>query len=262
MATVVLVHGAKYGSWSWQRLTPFLRAAGHEVSTPSLTGLGERVHLAHPGIDLDTHVTDIVNHLFYEDLTDVTLVGWSYGGTVITGVAGRVPERLRQLIYLDAIVPEDGQSLFDADDYSAAERAAEWAKGEAAGMPGFEPPATDWLFERLPPEANPGWIAARVTPHPLATLAQPVRVEHPGAAALPRAYVFCTADKAWDDGMLFYQTLGRIKADPAWRFREVDAAHIGPLTTPDIVAPALLELIGDEPAVAAVQTAGIAESPP
>ena len=243
MAAVVLVHGAFYGSWSWRRLIPLLRAAGHEVSAPSLTGLGERVHLAGPGIDLDTHVADVVNHLFYEDLVDVTLVGWSYGGTVITGVAGRVPERLRQLVYLDAVVPEDGQSLFDADDYSEAERAAEWAKGQAAGTPGFQPAATDWLFERLPPEADPAWIAARVTPHPVATLAQPVRAESPAAAALPRAYLYCTVGKEWDEAHLFYRTLARIRRDPAWRFREVAAEHIGPLTTPAPVAEALLPLI-------------------
>src|SRR3954469_7979459 len=100
MATYVLVHGAWHGGWCWRKLTPLLRAAGHEVHTPTLTGLGERVHLAHNGVDLDTHVTDIVNVLEIEDLRDVTLVGWSLGGTVITGVADRIPERLAQLISL------------------------------------------------------------------------------------------------------------------------------------------------------------------
>lgn len=242
MATVVLVHGAFIGSWGWKRLAPLLRAAEHEVYTPSLTGVGERMHLAHPGIDLDTHVTDIVNHLHYEDLADVTLVGWSSGGMVITGVAERVPERLRQLVYLDALVPEDGQSFWDADGLSEAERAEAWAKAEAAGTPGFEPVYTDWIRERLPPEADPEWIAARMTPHPLATDAQPLRVQNPAAAALPRAFVLCTADKEWQD-IPFFRLVDRIRADPAWRFREAAVEHIGPLTTPEPVAEVLLPLI-------------------
>lgn len=242
MATVVLVHGSFIGSWGWQRLTPHLRAAGHDVYAPSLTGVGERVHHAHPGIDLETHVTDVVNMLFYEDLTDVTLVGWSSGGMVIAGVAERVPERLRQLIYLDAHVPEDGQSLYDADGYSEEERAEEWVKGEAAGMPGFEPPPLEWIRSHLPPEADPERIAARMTPHPLATLAQPVRLQHPAAAALPRAFILCTADKEWRD-IPFYHMVDRIRTDSAWRYREAAVEHIGPLTTPGPVADVMLPLI-------------------
>jgi pimeloyl-ACP methyl ester carboxylesterase len=243
MAIVVLVHGSFVGGWSWNRLAPFLREAGHAVYAPSLTGLGARAHLAHAGINLDTHIADVVNVLFYEDLTDVTLVGWSYGGMVITGVAERVPERLRQLVYLDAPVPEDGQSLYDADGYSEEERAEEWAKGEAAGLPGFEPsPTEEWIRANLPPEADPEWIAARVTPQPLATLSQPVRIQNPAALALPRAFVLCTADKEWED-IPFFRFVDRIRADPAWRYREAAVEHLGPLTTPEPVAEALLSLI-------------------
>src|SRR5690242_2869175 len=107
MATYVLVPGAWLGGWCWQRVTPLLRAAGHEVYTPTLTGLGERVHLGSPETDLDTHIQDIVNVLVYEDLRDVVLLGHSYSGMVVTGVADRVPDRLSQLVYLDAIVPND-----------------------------------------------------------------------------------------------------------------------------------------------------------
>src|SRR5579871_2677956 len=110
MATFVLVHGGWDGGWAWRAIANDLRAAGHEVFTPTMTGSGERVHLASPAIDLSTHVTDIANVLRYEDLYDVILVGSSYGGIVITGVAEVVPERLRQLVYLDAFVPQDGQS--------------------------------------------------------------------------------------------------------------------------------------------------------
>src|ERR687885_315704 len=110
MATYVLVHGGWHGGWCWRKVVPLLRRHGHEVYTPTLTGLGERSHLAHPLVDLETHVTDVVNVLFYEDLREVILLGHSNGGTLITAVAERVPERLAHLVYLDAFVPEDGQA--------------------------------------------------------------------------------------------------------------------------------------------------------
>ena len=113
MATFVLVHGAWAGGWAWSRVAPLLRKRGHEVFTPTLTGVGERRHLATADVDLDTHITDIVNVLTYEDLYQVLLVGWSYGGLVVSGVLDQVPERLARVIYLDAEVPRDGESEFD-----------------------------------------------------------------------------------------------------------------------------------------------------
>src|SRR5215831_5722049 len=113
MATFVLVHGAWHGGWCWKKVTPLLRAAGHEVYTPTLTGLGERVHLASPKVDLTTHIQDVVNVLDYEDLHEVVLVGHSYGGVVIAGVADRVPSRVGHLVYLDAGVPHNGEGYLD-----------------------------------------------------------------------------------------------------------------------------------------------------
>ncbi|MGH7860970.1 MAG: alpha/beta fold hydrolase, partial [Candidatus Dormibacteraceae bacterium] len=114
MATFVIVHGAWGGAWSWNRfIVPLLREAGHDARAVTRTGLGERSHLASPDVDLDTHVQDVVNVLFYEDLREVVLVGHSYGGMVITGVADRCPERLSRLVYLDAAVPSDGMSISD-----------------------------------------------------------------------------------------------------------------------------------------------------
>ncbi len=104
-STFVLVHGAWAGAWIWKKIIPLLRAAGHDVYATTATGMGDRVHLADPAIDLDTYITDVVNVLEFEDLTDVTLVGWSYGGMIITGVAERVPERLAQLVYLEPRCP-------------------------------------------------------------------------------------------------------------------------------------------------------------
>src|SRR5438445_13579590 len=138
MATIVLVHGA-WGGASWERfVAPRLRAAGHLVFAPTLTGLGDRSHLSSPEVDLATHVQDVANVLFYEDLTDAILAGHSYGGMVVTGVAGRMPERLRRLVYLDAFVPEDGQSLFDL---VGAERAASMRARAAANGDGWRVPA-------------------------------------------------------------------------------------------------------------------------
>jgi pimeloyl-ACP methyl ester carboxylesterase len=113
MATFVLVHGSMHGGWCWQRVAPLLRAAGHEVFTPTLTGLGERVHLAHPDIDLDTHIQDVLGVLEDEDLHDVVLVGHSYATLVIIGVADRLPERIAHLVYLDGPIAGEGQALLD-----------------------------------------------------------------------------------------------------------------------------------------------------
>ena len=113
MATYVLIHGSWDGGWAWKGVASVLQEAGHEIYRPTLTGSGERVHLASPEVDLNTHIADIVNVLRYENLEDVILVGSSSGGMVITGVAEQVPERIKHLIYLDAFAPQDGQSIAD-----------------------------------------------------------------------------------------------------------------------------------------------------
>jgi pimeloyl-ACP methyl ester carboxylesterase len=113
MATFVVAHGAWSAGWAWKKLRPLMRAAGHELWTPTHTGLGERAHLAHPDVDLDTHIQDIVAVLETEDLNDVYLIGHSYGGMVATGVADRARARIKHVIYLDAFAPKDGQSVFD-----------------------------------------------------------------------------------------------------------------------------------------------------
>ena len=113
MATFVLVHGAWHGSWCWKRVRKALQARGHDVFTPTLTGVGERSHLLSPDVNLDTHITDVVNLIRWEELSGIVLCGHSYGGCVITGVADRLSDRIAALVYLDAFVPEDGQSLYD-----------------------------------------------------------------------------------------------------------------------------------------------------
>ncbi len=237
VATFVLVHGACWGGWSWRRLTPLLRTSGHDVWAPTLTGLGERVHLAHPAIDLATHITDIVNLLLFEDLTSVSLAGHSYGGMVIAGVAERVPERLAQLIFLDAEVPEDGQSEWDCAGGEADHRAA----AVAAGTPDFWPVPVDYFRQRFPDRNDLEWVLAGSTPHPLATFAQPVRLGNPAAAALPRAFVYCTEGKRPEYASARFAA--RYRSAPGWRYREIAADHLAPLTAPHALAGALLSLV-------------------
>jgi pimeloyl-ACP methyl ester carboxylesterase len=237
MATFVLVHGAWGGAWSWNKLVaPRLRQAGHAVHAVTLTGLGERAHLATPEVDLDTHIQDVVNVLFYEDLRDVLLVGHSYGGMVITGVADRCPERLSQLVYLDAAVPADGQALADQFGPERRRELSERAAREGDG----------W---RLPPGPMQGddppeilaWAAPRRQAQPLKTFTQPLRLTH-GETTLPRAYVYCAAGKAPDSPQA--QRAERLKADPRWRFFALETGHNLHYSAPDETVAILNELAG------------------
>src|SRR5438874_2803985 len=129
MRTYVLVHGAWGGNHSWRDFAPILWARGHEVFAPSLTGLGERVHLGGPQTDLSTHIQDVVNCIEYQDLHDVVLVGHSYGGMVVTGVADRLPDRIRRLVYLDALLPDSGESVMSIPDTGRAKFVASITQG-------------------------------------------------------------------------------------------------------------------------------------
>jgi pimeloyl-ACP methyl ester carboxylesterase len=230
MATMVLVHGAYFGGFSWRWVVPHLRAAGHEVYTPSLTGVGERVHLAGPHVDLDTHITDVVNVLRYEDLTGVVLVGWSYGGMIVAGVADRVPERVAQLIYLDADVPRDGDTSSPPSVHAAKEAQAR-AHGDGWRYP--PPFGIDDFPPELPAETRQ-WLWARHTPDLLKTRILPIQLTGAGAA-IPTTYIRCTI--GYDPASEMNQREdARIRSEPAWRYRELAASHIAPLTHPEEVA--------------------------
>jgi pimeloyl-ACP methyl ester carboxylesterase len=218
MATFVIVHGAWGGAYSWNRwVVPKLRDAGHTVFAPTLTGLGERAHLASPDVTLDTHVQDVANVLFYEDLNDVILVGHSYGGMVITGVAGRAPERLSQLVYLDAFVPEDGQSLTDltGPEGAARTRAAADAEGDGWRVPGM-PPAPNTPADLLE------WTMPRRNMQPIRTFTEPVRLPR-GPIRLHRTYVYCSDKGQPRDA--FAKFAARLRSDPAWRYYDVPTGH-------------------------------------
>ena len=235
MTTFVIVHGAWSGAQAWRWVRPLLRAAGHEVVTPSLTGLGERGHLATPATNLDTHIADVAAVLHYEDLIDIVLVGHSYGGMVITGVADRAPERIGQLVYLDADVPREGESMLDlvpADHRARYEEAAR-TRGDGWRVP---VPLPDPLPPGVPPEV--AWAVARMNPHPLATMTQPLQLEH-GETDLPRTFVLCTEGK---EGEAEPPYVARVRTDPSWRLVELAATHTAHVAAPVMLSRALLDI--------------------
>jgi pimeloyl-ACP methyl ester carboxylesterase len=247
MAAFVLVHGAWAGGWAWKRVTPLLRAQEHDVFTPTLTGLGERVHLASPAVNLDTHIQDIVNVLLYEDLKNVVLVGHSYGGMVITGALDKVPERLAHLVYLDAEVPRDGESEFDVSgpefrdemEQSARTFGAGW-KASFGDAEAFETFFGPWL----PDVETRRWCAAKLASNgqPIETFRQPVRLSNAAADAVPRTFIRCPVDGAVWAG-IYDPIVERARNDPRWQVCELASNHLAPLTAPELVAEALLAVV-------------------
>jgi len=208
MATFVLVHGAWGGSWGYGALARELRAAGHDVHVPSLTGLGERMHLAHGGITLTDHINDVVCLIDCEGLDDIILVGHSYGGMVITGVSALRGKRIRTLIYLDAFLPQDGQMLWDIVDDGTR------------GMYIQNQRATPGLIAPIFP--IPPGRAGRVSGHPLLTLLEPVKLGGEEGAIANHVYVYASASPVGS----FAQFRERCSADPAWTVHDLATGHM------------------------------------
>ncbi len=213
---IVLVHGAWHGGWCWRRVVPLLQAAGHEVFSPTLTGLADRAHLFARTIDLDTHIHDVIGLLESEELTNVVLVGHSYAGAVITGVADRATSRLHSLVYLDAFLPTDGKRMVDY--INPARREATIKAGEANG---FVDPPDAALFGLLPNTADMAWVMRRMTRRPFGTFAQPLRFHHGGGGSLRRTYIHCTNPGTGS----FDQFANVLRSDPAWIFHEFRTGH-------------------------------------
>lgn len=233
MATILVTHGAWSAGFVWKKMRPLLRAAGHEIITPSHTGLGDRYHLAHKDIDLDLHIADICAVLFQEDLHDVILIGHSYGGFVATGVADRVAERLAQIVYVDAFVPKDGQNMMELATPQSRER---WLNGAKFEGEGWRVPPNP-----MPPDTSPddmAWVMPRRYPQPIKTMTQGLRLQH-GETALPRSYVYCTRIAPGDMFGPFAQTA---RSDPAWKYFELDASHNPHITAPDELAGVLIAI--------------------
>lgn len=238
MATYVLVHGGGHGGWCYGLVAPMLRSEGHAVYAPTLTGCGERSHLLTADVDLETHIEDVVRVLHYEDLTGVILVGHSYGGMVITGVADRIPERVGQLVYLDGAIPEDGESLAEMTPalMAAARREGQVVDGvEVVLWPGE---GAGRRYGVTDPEAL-AWMQERLTPHPWKSFTQPLRLVDPAAVKrIPRTNINCTETVALRPPE---RAARAFEADRVW---EIDTGHDLMITEPRAVADLLLSLSG------------------
>jgi pimeloyl-ACP methyl ester carboxylesterase len=237
LATFVLVPGSMCGGWLWRPLVPLLRAEGHEAHPVTLTGHGDRVHLASAEVDLDTHISDLVNLLFYEDLRDVILVGHSAAGMTITGAADRVPERVSRLVYLDAVVPRDGESLYSAHELTLP-------KDDHWQQPVIF--AEEQTREILPDiaEEDVSWFYERMTPELVKTMTQPIRLTNPATEEIPRTYVFCVKNWTWDDqDNPLPPDILRARTGPGWDFRELDTDHVPMFARPRELADLLLSLV-------------------
>jgi pimeloyl-ACP methyl ester carboxylesterase len=229
MATIVLAHGAWSAAWAWKKMRPLMARSGHTFFTPTYTGLGERAHLANPAIDLDTHIEDVLGVLKFEDLRDVVLLGHSYGGMVATGVADRARDRIAHLIYLDAFVPKDGQSLFDLvpEEQSRRQRASATAGDGWRVVPNPTPDDT--------PAEDKAWVADKRLPHPLKCMEQKLRLQN-GALTLPRSFIEATRNVHGPFGKFAAEA----RKTPGWICYEIDASH-----SPNVTAPGALMTLLD-----------------
>ena len=244
MTTYVLVSGFWLGAWAWQPVTDALRANGHEVYPLSNTGLAERVHLATPGTDLETHVTDLVNLLRYEDLTDAVLVGHSYGGLVITGAADRVPERVRHLVYVDTGPLPDGSS--QADFAGPEERARNQALVEETGE-GWRLPPPPWAELAAGVDGIDGEALAalgeRSVPQPWASAVQPVRLS--GAwEKMPCLGILSSFTAAQVRDLAATVPTFAKMAGPNWTYEELPTWHWPMFTRPNDLAEILHRAVG------------------
>jgi len=231
--TFLVCHGAWGGGWSWKKMRPLMQVAGHRLVTPTYTGLGERVHLASPAIDLQTHIRDILNVIDYEDLREIVLLGHSYGGMVATGVADRRRDRVAQLIYLDAFVPRDGQCLLDFLPHSERQRMRDGAKSGDGWLlpPNPTPPDT------LPEDVE--WLAPRRVPMPIKCFEMKLGLKH-GELQLPRSYIYAKRATPLDTFGVFAT---RAKSEPGWRYFEIDASHAPNVTAPEALRAVLQKIV-------------------
>jgi pimeloyl-ACP methyl ester carboxylesterase len=211
MATFVLVHGAWAGGWAWTRVVDLLIARGHHAYAPTLSGLGERFHLADRNIDLTTHVNDVVNEIKWKDLENVVLVGHSYSGFVITGVAEQLLDRIASIVYVDASIPSNGQSFAGDSGWDLS----------GTTIPAFPSEPGDY-----PSEADRVWVDSKATPHPTASFKEKIRVTGAYKRVPKKAYVLATG---WEG---YQATAERLRSEPGWQIHEVACGHDIPIIRP------------------------------
>lgn len=236
--TFVLVHGGWHGGWSWNRVSPLLRAAGHDVWVPTLTGLADRAHLLTAATDLETHIQDIVGLLEYEELERVVLVGYSYAGMVITGVAALAPQRLSHLVDLDAFVPTEGDTLLGLlpPDRQAFYREQAATRGDGWRVP--PPPVAALGVTDL---VDLAWLEAKLTDQPLRSFEQPLARNAP--AALPRTYIHCIEGPI---AASFAPFAARAQAESDWRYHELATGHDAMILAPEALADVLLGVAAED----------------
>ena len=234
MATFILVHGAWHGGWCWQRVARKLRGQGHDVFSPSLTGLGDRCHLLSPDVNLSTHISDIANLIDSHDLNEVVLCGHSYGGLVITGVADQIPEKVSALVYLDALVPEDGQCMFD----TIPQEIADGFRAQAAEGDGFSVPAmTADQFNVNPADA--AWMNRKCTNHPLASFTEHLALSGRHLKVSRRVYVLAAGFDHPGTRAAYESVLTK----PGWTSEVMQGGHDLMIDNPDEVADLLLACV-------------------
>lgn len=234
----VLIHGAWHGGWCWAAVAARLQAAGHRVFAPSLTGLADRAHLFGAQVTLATHVDDVARLIEWESLDGCVLVGHSYGGNVITGVADRLRERVAHYVYLDAVVPPDTATRWRWADYNAeADRQSRLMAiaSHGAGV-ALAPPAPEAFGISDP--AQQQWVRERMTPMPVGTYLGEIHLENGGSRGLRRTYVEVT-DPPY---LPMAPTYARLRGDPSWAFRRIASGHDAMVISPEALSDLLLEL--------------------
>lgn len=226
MATFVMVHGSWHGGWCWKRVVPFLTMRGHDVHTPTLSGCGEHAHTGSAALDLDAHIEDIRAFLFLNDLRDTILVGHSSAGLVITGVVDREPERVARLVYLDAYVPRDGDTLA-----VLAGRDRGMANNDDWQLP---PMSAAELDVTMDIDAN--WLTPRLRPMPAGPSYQPLRLCSNNVQLKPKSYVYCC------EGSRRFKRFADTARTDGWDYHELDAGHDAMITKPRATADVLLAI--------------------
>jgi len=230
--TFLLVHGAWHGGWCWRRVADLLRANGQTVFTPTLTGLGERSHLMRAGIDLTTHVTDVVNVMKWEGLSGVVLCGHSYGGMVVSGVAEQMAERIASIVFLDAFLPQDGEAMMDITSQAVRDGLkATIARGEIGVPPR---PAAAFLVN----EKDQAWVDRLCGPQPIGTMTEKIKLSGARERIAKKAYIRAGAYP--NPG--FDAALARVKADRSWRTYDVPCGHDVMVDMPERLAEILLDV--------------------
>jgi pimeloyl-ACP methyl ester carboxylesterase len=251
MTTSVLVGSGWLGGWCWQKVARQLRDDGHDVYPATLTGIGERVHLASPEVDLDTHIADVVHLIEFEDLHDVVLLGHSYGGLVVTGAADRIPERISELVYLDTAPLPDGGSLIEKFPPDlrkrTVEQVAELGEGWKFPIPPQEELANMASLEGVD-EDHLRLLYSRATPQPFGTYTQPLHLENPAREELPKLGIVCSFSLDQVKEMIASgQPLFRELDGPQWRFVELSTGHYPMFSRPEDLAKLLLDLPSEKP---------------